>query len=77
VPFVHEYWEEVFLVSGDLVCGSDAQGKGGEILHRADLLRAPARRLSRPVHVEERLPAAGDALLRGRTNGGLAEVLIR
>ena len=29
-PFVHEYWEEVFLVSGDLVCGSDAQGKGGE-----------------------------------------------
>ena len=30
VPFVHEYWEEVFLVSGDLVCGSDAQGKGGE-----------------------------------------------
>ena len=30
VPFVHEYWEEVFLVSGDLVCGSDAQGKGGQ-----------------------------------------------
>ena len=30
MPFVHEYWEEVFLVSGDLVCGSDAQGKGGE-----------------------------------------------
>lgn len=29
-PFVHEYWEEVFLVEGDLVCGSDAEGKGGE-----------------------------------------------
>jgi len=29
-PFVHEYWEEVFLVEGDLICGSDAQGKGGE-----------------------------------------------
>ena len=29
-PFVHDYWEEVYLVSGDLVCGSDAQGKGGE-----------------------------------------------
>lgn len=28
--FVHEYWEEVFLLSGDLVVGSDAQGKGGE-----------------------------------------------
>jgi hypothetical protein len=29
-PFVHEYWEEVFLVSGDLVVGNDAEGKGGE-----------------------------------------------
>ena len=30
VPFVHEYWEEVFLVEGDLVCGSDDKGQGGE-----------------------------------------------
>ena len=29
-PFVHDYWEEVFLVSGDLVVGNDASGKGGE-----------------------------------------------
>lgn len=29
-PFVHEYWEEVFLLSGDLIVGNDAQGKGGE-----------------------------------------------
>lgn len=29
-PFVHEYWEEVFLVSGDLVVGSDEKGRGGE-----------------------------------------------
>lgn len=28
-PFVHEYWEEVYLVSGDLTIGNDAQGKGG------------------------------------------------
>jgi hypothetical protein len=28
-PFVHEYWEEVFLVSGDLTVGNDDQGKGG------------------------------------------------
>jgi hypothetical protein len=28
-PFVHAYWEEVFLVSGDLVVGSDECGKGG------------------------------------------------
>jgi hypothetical protein len=30
VPFVHEYWEEVFLVTGDLVCGSDEKGQGGD-----------------------------------------------
>jgi len=28
-PFVHEYWEEVYLVSGDLTVGNDANGKGG------------------------------------------------
>jgi hypothetical protein len=28
-PFQHEYWEEVYLVSGDLIVGNDAQGKGG------------------------------------------------
>ena len=29
-PFVHEYWEEVYLVSGDLTVGNDAGGQGGE-----------------------------------------------
>jgi hypothetical protein len=29
-PFVHDYWEEVFLVEGDLTVGNDAQGHGGE-----------------------------------------------
>jgi hypothetical protein len=29
-PFVHTYWEEVFLVSGDLTVGNDAKGQGGE-----------------------------------------------
>ena len=29
-PFVHEYWEEVYLVSGDLIVGSDANGHGGQ-----------------------------------------------
>jgi hypothetical protein len=28
-PFVHDYWEEVFLVSGDLMVGNDEQGRGG------------------------------------------------
>jgi hypothetical protein len=29
-PFVHEYWEEVFQLSGDLIVGNDANGRGGE-----------------------------------------------
>ncbi len=29
-PFCHDYWEEVFLVAGDLTVGNDANGKGGE-----------------------------------------------
>ncbi len=30
LPFVHEYWEEVYLLSGDLIVGNDASGRGGE-----------------------------------------------
>src|SRR5438046_309989 len=29
-PFVHDYWEEVYLLSGDLIVGSDPNGNGGE-----------------------------------------------
>ncbi|MDP2356248.1 MAG: cupin [Beijerinckiaceae bacterium] len=29
-PFVHTYWEEVFLVTGDLTVGNDEKGEGGE-----------------------------------------------
>ena len=29
-PFVHDYWEEVYLVSGDLTVGNDEKGQGGE-----------------------------------------------
>lgn len=29
-PFVHAYWEEVYLIAGDLTVGNDAYGKGGE-----------------------------------------------
>jgi len=28
-PFVHDYWEEVLLVSGDLTVGNDEAGNGG------------------------------------------------
>lgn len=29
-PFVHDYWEEVLLISGDLTVGNDERGEGGE-----------------------------------------------
>ncbi len=29
-PFVHDDWEEVYMISGDLTVGNDADGKGGE-----------------------------------------------
>jgi len=29
-PFVHDHWEEVYLLSGDLVVGCNDQGEGGE-----------------------------------------------
>lgn len=28
-PFVHEYWEEVYQLSGDLIVGNDSNGQGG------------------------------------------------
>ena len=30
VPFVHDHWEEVYLVEGDLIVGNDDHGEGGE-----------------------------------------------
>lgn len=29
-PFEHDYYEEVYLISGDLIVGNDASGNGGE-----------------------------------------------
>ena len=29
-PVVHAYWEEVYVVSGDLIVGNDENGEGGE-----------------------------------------------
>jgi hypothetical protein len=30
VPFVHDYWEEVLLIAGDLTVGNNERGEGGE-----------------------------------------------
>lgn len=29
-PFVHNHWEEVYLIEGDLIVGNDENGEGGE-----------------------------------------------
>ena len=29
-PFVHTYWEEVYLLEGDLIVGNDEHGEGGQ-----------------------------------------------
>ena len=42
-PFSHEYWEEVYLVSGDLIVGNDAKGEGGKSF-------APNTYACRPPH---------------------------
>ena len=62
-PFVHDYWEEVFLVSGDLIVGNDEQGKGRRKISGLYLRRAPARRLSRALQVGGRLHPSRDAFL--------------
>jgi hypothetical protein len=28
-PFIHEYWEEVYVLSGDLIVGNDESGENG------------------------------------------------
>ncbi|MEM7424848.1 MAG: cupin [Pseudomonadota bacterium] len=30
-PFIHDYWEDVYLVSGDFIVGNDENGEGGEV----------------------------------------------
>jgi len=62
-PFVHDHWEEVYLLSGDLTVGNDAKGQGGESFHGAHLRVPSARRLSRPVQVRTRLHAVRNPLL--------------
>ena len=42
VQFVHDHWEEVFLVKGDLIVGNDEHGNGGEkFVHSTFACRPP------------------------------------
>ncbi|MBB1653267.1 cupin domain-containing protein [Delftia sp. UME58] len=44
VPFEHDYWEEVYVIEGDLWVGNDAHGQGG-------VRFGPATYCCRPPHV--------------------------
>lgn len=41
---IHDYWEEVYVVSGDLTVGADAAGKGGRAF-------GPGTYACRPPHI--------------------------
>ena len=60
-PFVHEYWEEVYLVSGDLTVGNDARGEGGTPFAANTYA---VRRRARTLQVRARLPPPRNPLLR-------------
>src|SRR5262249_31233418 len=42
-PFVHDHWEEVYLLSGDLIVGNDAQGRGGKLFEAPTYACRPPR----------------------------------
>lgn len=44
VPFEHDYWEEVFVLSGDMWVGNDEHGRGGKAF-------GPGTYCCRPPHV--------------------------
>jgi hypothetical protein len=47
-PFVHEYWEEVYLMEGDLTVGNDAEGRGGESFAAGTYACRPPRAVHGP-----------------------------
>src|SRR3981081_2499796 len=46
-PFVHEYWEEVYLIEGDLTVGNDLHGDGGENFRPSTYAYPPPRAVTR------------------------------
>ena len=63
-PFVHDYWEEVYLVSGDLTVGNDEKGEGGTAFAPNTYASRPPGAYHGPFKSEERLPAIRNPLLR-------------
>ena len=63
-PFVHDHWEEVYLVSGDLIVGNDAAGKGGEAFEAPTYACRPPGVHHGPFKSDARLHALRNPLLR-------------
>ena len=63
-PFVHDYWEEVLLISGDLIVGNDENGNGGEFVRANDVRMSTAGRRARSVQIHQWLSAVRTPLLR-------------
>ena len=61
-PFIHDYWEEVYLLQGDLFVGNDEHGNGGEQFHKDTYACRPpgsysnCRNRGRGVRVAQRAP---------------------
>ena len=75
-PFVHDHWEEVYLISGDLIVGNDTQGKGGEPFDAPTYACRPPGRPSRPIQIGPRLLAVRDPLLRREQEIALGPIRI-
>jgi len=53
-PFVHDHWEEVYVLTGDLIVGNDAEGKAespSAVPHMPAVLRASFTARSSPSGV--------------------------
>ena len=62
-PFVHEYWEEVFLLSGRPDCRQRRARQRRREIRGLHLRGAAARRPPWAFQVRYRLPASGNAFL--------------
>ncbi len=62
-PFVHDHWEEVYLLAGDLIVGNDANGSGGEAFEAPTYACRPPGVFHGPFKSETRLHAVRDPLL--------------
>lgn len=61
-PFVHDYWEEVYLLSGDLIVGGSTAGGITETFAANTYACRPPRRTAWAVSLAWRLPSARASL---------------